>query len=257
MPGSPPSRINPDEQDMSKTLKRTRSKGWVIIAVSCLLSTFPVFAQQGTSEADRLTPTFIQSPRIVPATPDRPLTITAYVTDNVGVRSVSVYYRFGSIAPYFQLGNDRTYKKRFLILTSDGDYTAEIPRDQVTGNILEYYIEAGDWAGNTVSKGFPDKPFTVTFVASQVSNQISSSYSPESPGEPLLIPMGAKQPMKTFTPEQPAPEDDSDNKAVAWYENRLLWAVVGGIVFAAALSGGGGGNGSSTGSVTINAPPPQ
>jgi hypothetical protein len=67
--------------------------------------------------------------------------ITVTVTDNVGVKQVTLYYRTN--------GTNNEYKRKAMdnIVKTD-DYQSTIKSDQIKAPGLEYYVEARDKAGN-------------------------------------------------------------------------------------------------------------
>jgi subtilisin family serine protease len=81
-----------------------------------------------------------------------PLTIVADVTDNVGVQSVTLYFR-----PI----NGTNYLARSMTLTTGNRYAGTIEASRLVAPGIQYYIAASDGI-STVSSGRPEAPYTVT-----------------------------------------------------------------------------------------------
>ena len=79
------------------------------------------------------------------------LVISATATDNLALRSVTLFYRTVGAEGWTQLGMDPFNDK----------YSAVIPADKLTLDGLEYYIEAFDGV-NTTRRGSPEAPYVVT-----------------------------------------------------------------------------------------------
>jgi len=79
--------------------------------------------------------------------------IIVTVTDNVGVKQVVLYYR--------NIGT-RNYKPKLMLnpILKD-DYTATILASEVPATGIEYYIQAKDFAGNTLLHGLKFTPLRV------------------------------------------------------------------------------------------------
>ena len=100
---------------------------------------------------DTILPVLNHSPETV-ALFEENLTIRANASDNVGVVSVTLYFRSaGGI----------NWVERDMVLTDDDRYSATIEGAQITGDSLEYYIEVKD-TQNSVYFASADSPQTVT-----------------------------------------------------------------------------------------------
>lgn len=236
---------------MDKTLRTMDFNTYLasLIVVIFSMASFTVMAS-----VDASPPNIIQEPKINRATDAGPLDITISVTDDVGVKYVSLIYRFGRVVPYFQLSENRAFKRLDFVLTQEGDYKARIPNDQVVGNVLEYYIETADKAGNIAYKGSLDNPNVITFDPAAANSSLIKTLPPETIDSVILAPVG-QNPGTSHAAQATGNDNPSNHKVTAWYENRWIWAVAGGIVLGAVLSSGGDDSNSSTGSVTITAPP--
>lgn len=77
---------------------------------------------------------------------------TATVTDNVGIESVTLYYRFNEDADYVS--------KSMVLLSATDIYTASIATDSADDSVhaIQYYVGALDLAGNRTLQGFAFDP---------------------------------------------------------------------------------------------------
>jgi len=125
---------------------------------------------------DTIQPVITHTP-ITEAAPGLPLTISADVTDNVGVQSVTLYYR--------HMG-DTTYASRAMAHTTGNRYTATLEGSLLSSPGLDYYIHAGDGVGAALS-GRPEFPHQVTVVDRPVVTLATPNHGPTSGGTPVTI----------------------------------------------------------------------
>jgi hypothetical protein len=71
------------------------------------------------------------------------VTVTAKVSDNIGISSVDLYYRTSP---------GSSYVKVHMTENSQGKYAGTIPGADVAGDTIQYYIEAKDIVNNTVRR---------------------------------------------------------------------------------------------------------
>jgi len=149
-------------------------------------------------------------------------TFTATVTDNVGVASVTLYYKGA---------NDVVFRPKTMKQspTNPNIYTTELSLDPVISNTLEIYIRADDVSGNSIFEGQNFSPLTFTIVP--VSVPVADGVEVSQPVTAPAAPKEEKEGMSTLT---------------------LILIGLG----VAALAGGGGGGG-GTGSVTITTEVPD
>ena len=145
--------------------------------------------------------------------------ITVSVTDNVGVKKVTLYYRTKYTEKYIS--------RSMLNIVGTDDYRATISAEQIKSPGIEYYIQAADTAGNTFLHGYPFSPLSAELVDEEAAAVATSDV--------------------TNTLEN---NEESTNK---W-----LWIGLGvlavGVVAAAAGGGGDDGSGTTTattGDVTV------
>ena len=149
---------------------------------------------------------------------DHPITVA--VTDNVGVKLVTLYYKTIGTEEYKRLTMDN--------VTNTDDYHATINSDQIQPPGVEYYIQAMDNAGNTVLHGYSFSPLSVKITNGDTTNVVTADTIPITP-----------------------PEEKSSN---TW-----LWIGLGALALVGiAAAGGGGGDEptATTGTVTITGPTP-
>lgn len=160
------------------------------------------------------------------------------VTDNVGVKSVVLFYRTSGSENYKRVAMHRSAQMENL-------YTYLLSADAITAPGLEYYIQAEDLAGNTLLQGQSFSPMTAKVM----------------PGTGL-VPSTVASGTDTTTEmtDMPAPvlEPDLARKS-SLLKNKWLWigagVVVGGAGLVYAL-GSGSDPDPDTSSVTITATVP-
>ncbi|MDH3714776.1 MAG: hypothetical protein OET44_13120 [Gammaproteobacteria bacterium] len=181
-----------------------------------LLLILPVALQAAT--VDATAPVVQHDPVASEVGAGTPLTISATVTDNVGVAKVTLFYRARGESDYQRLAMKRIGNTDMFIATLD--------TDDVREPAFEYYIEAGDAAGNILLVGYALSPLIVSVTESRFA--------------------------ATEEPAPPPPEAKSGAKRATW-----LWVLMGVGVAALAVGAGGGGGSSDSGGVSVNGPLPQ
>ena len=158
--------------------------------------------------------------------------IKATVTDNVGVKSVTLFYRTKGEEDYKRISMNR--------IGETNEYAVTLGKQDLVEPGIEYYIQAMDLAGNSLLHGYSFSPLAVNVVA---------------PVAPT-----AKVPKAVAEGETIREEPPAEKKKT----NTWIWIAVGALalgVVAAAAGGGGGGDDGGTpppdsASVTITAPAP-
>lgn len=182
-----------------------------------------VQAQQGDQLAlpapDPIAPVVVHEPAAEGTAAGEPLAISATVTDNVGVSTVTLFYR--------AVGEESYKRVQMRRIGTTDMYMATVAADEVREPGVEYYIQASDTAGNSLLHGYSFSPLRVGVAAA-------------------MAPVAAAP---SATGAQAKKEG-----GVNW-----LWIVlgVGAVAALAASGGGGGGNGDKTGDVVIGGPLPQ
>lgn len=174
-------------------------------------------------------PVVQHSPSTDPVESGSPVTISATVTDNVGVKYVLVNYRSAG---------SKEYRQAAMQQLGNNLYSATIPALHVQNSAIEYYIEAVDLSGNTVLRGLDFQPMII-------------SVSPHSPATVVTESV-------TKVPENsPVVATSSKQKSNDW-----IWWTVGAVVagsaaYAFTRGGDSGGSEPTTGSIIITAPQPE
>lgn len=166
----------------------------------------------------------IQSPPITKKIPPGERTIIhATVTDNVGVKNVTIFYR--------NIGAIDFQRKEMMREIGTEDYSVTLSEMMEPG--IEYYIQATDQAGNTILHGHTFSPLTLT---------VSSDALPQEGQDAMAV----------------APQDEKteEKKGIS----KWVWIGLGVLaVGAIAASGGDSGGGTTvatTGTINITGPTP-
>jgi hypothetical protein len=238
------------QQEQTMHPRSTRSffyKLSVLLMVLQCIVALPLQAQM-TSQALSLPPEDIIAPKVVHQSSDRGMNpngtyfFNADVTDDVGVQSVTLFYRTVGEPQYIAIP---------MGAFSDGAYSALLAPDAVKPPGIEYYLQAKDISGNAVLVGAAFSPLKMdvtgtaaTPAASQASSEGSSVANHEID--------------TAFDPS--AKKDSSEGKS----SSKKWWWIAAGVVAVGviAASSGGGGGGSdpappTTGGITVTAPLPQ
>jgi hypothetical protein len=155
--------------------------------------------------------------------------IKATVTDNVGVKAVTLFYRTKGEEVYKRISMNR--------IDETDEYAVTLGKEELVEPGIEYYIQAMDLAGNTLLHGYSFSPLVVNVIA----------------------PGGAVAETGATIREEPTAEPKKKT-------NTWLWIGLGALALGAvaAAAGGGGGDsgtaanngGGDTGTIVISAPPP-
>ena len=110
-------------------------------------------AQLSLPSGDLVAPQITQEKYIdtVKAGADHQVTVT--VTDNVGVKQVTLFYR--------TIGTEEYKRMAMVNIVRTDDYQANIKSDQIKAPGMEYYVQAMDNAGNTLLHGYSFSPLSV------------------------------------------------------------------------------------------------
>ena len=198
----------------------------VLLSFSFIL--FPVVqaAELALPSGDLIAPAIKHTPIEKDIYAGQQVDIKVTVTDNVGVKNVTLFYRDANAVEFKRLKMNRDLDS-FV-------YTTQLTATDSPA--LEYYIQATDLAGNTLLFGYSFSPLTIAVVPA-VTDDIATEDS-------------------NTTVATSAKVDEEKSGISKW-----VWSGLGVVVAGAALSGGGGGgNGSEpppTGTLTISGPTPQ
>jgi len=206
-------------------------KWFQMILVALLSFSFVLFpvvqaAELALPSGDLIAPAIEHTPIEKDIYVGQPINIKATVTDNVGVKDVTLFYRDANAVEFKRLKMNRDLDS-FI-------YTAQLITTDSSG--LEYYIQATDQGGNTVLFGYSFSPLTIAVTPAAMDNSDTHAAVTAS-----------------------TVEVDGEQKKSGI--SKWVWIGLGVVVVGAALSGGGGGSDStepptSTGGLTISGPAP-
>ena len=172
--------------------------------------------------------------------------IKATVTDNVGVQSVTLFYRLIGEANYKRITMNRVEGSDIYMVTVGGSDIKEPG--------LEYYIQAMDLAGNTLLHGYSFSPLVMNV-------EPVKSLSPTGEAPATVASSSEQSPVESVTPME------QTQSSSGWSKKTWIWIGVGVLVAGAIAAAAGGSDGGGdtpagttqpqTGTVTINAPVPQ
>ncbi|MCG6971335.1 MAG: hypothetical protein LJE85_16335 [Gammaproteobacteria bacterium] len=158
--------------------------------------------------------------------------IKATVTDNVGVKSVTLFYRTKGEEEYKRITMNR--------IGESNEYAVTLGKQDLVEPGIEYYIQAMDLAGNSLLHGYSFSPLAVNVVAPAVPK----AEAPEAVAEEEAVGETIR--------EEPKAEK---KKSKTWIWIALGALAVGAIALAAGGGSGGDGDG-NTGTVVISGPSP-
>lgn len=160
-----------------------------------------------------------------------PITLSATIKDNIGVKNAQVNYRMAGESEYQQIKMNKIGADLFSIV---------IPVNTSKQTALEYYIEATDLSGNTILKGLNFSPLRVaiTIPVTTPSNQFENDRA--------FVMENVSTPIETK-------KKSKDNSWIWWTVGAL---VAGGATYALTRDDDSGSE-PSTGSIVISAPQPN
>lgn len=202
-------------------LKNLLRKGFIILLCQTLAYSPLLRADQlSLPSGDLIAPQITQDKYIDKVDPGADHDISVTVTDENGVKQVTLYYR--------QIGTEEYQRLTMNNIANSDDYHAIITADLIKGPGVEYYIQAMDKAGNSVLHGYSFSPLSVKTDSNAAILAASSNNA--------------------------TIENEESSNMWLWIGLGALAVVV-----AVAAGGGGGGGGSepaSTGTVVISGPTP-
>jgi len=142
-----------------------------LILVALLSFSFVLFpsvqaAELALPSGDLIAPVIEHAPIEKDIYAGEQISIEATVTDNVGVESVTLFYREVNATEFKRLKMNRDLDS-FI-------YTAQLTATDSPG--LEYYIQATDLAGNTLLFGYSFSPLTIAVVPAAI---VDSTVKPD------------------------------------------------------------------------------
>ena len=198
----------------------------LVALLSVFFVLFPVVqaAELALPSGDLIAPAIKHTPIEKDIYAGQQVDIKATVTDNVGVKNVTLFYRDANAVEFKRLKMNRDLDS-FV-------YTTQLTATDSAG--LEYYIQATDLAGNTLLFGYSFSPLTIAVVPAAM-DAIATDNSNTTVATSVKV-------------------GEEKSGISKW-----VWIGLGVVVAGAALSGDGGGNDPEpppTGTLTISGPTP-
>jgi len=192
----------------------------MLVAFTLAFSPMLRAAQLSLPSGDLVAPQITQEKYVDKVAKNSDHKIQVKVRDNVGVKQVILYYRV--------IGTENYKTRTMQNAQGSDDYTAVISASEIRPPGIEYYIQAMDFAGNTLLHGYSFSPLSVKTVgADDVELATAGSGSAEKTTEESL------------------------------FSNKWVWVGLGVLLLGAAAGGGGGGGGDEpTATLTINTAEP-
>ncbi len=202
----------------------------VLLSFSFILFSVVQAAELALPSGDLIAPVIKHTPIEKDIYAGQQVDIKATVTDNVGVKNVTLFYRDANAVEFKRLKMNRDLDS-FV-------YTTQLTATDLPG--LEYYIQATDLAGNTLLFGYSFSPLTIAVVPAAMVDDIATEDSN------TIVATSAK-----------VDEVGEEKSGIS----KWVWIGLGVVVAGAALSGGGGGGGNDpelppTGTLSISGPTP-
>ena len=174
--------------------------------------------QLSLPSGDLVAPEITQEKYVQSVAPDSDHEITVKVTDDVGVKQVTLYFR--------NIGQSDYTRRAMQQIGNSNDYSAKVYANEFKAPGIEYYIQAMDLAGNTLLHGYEFSPLTV---------KIDSAADPDV--------------ADTTEPAMFEAEGEKEDKGIS----KWVWIGLGALVVGAIAAGGSSGGDSSTDSTaTLN-----
>ncbi|MGE5631515.1 MAG: CehA/McbA family metallohydrolase [Caulobacteraceae bacterium] len=120
-------------------------------------------------DPDTVAPIITHTP-VTEANAGLDLTITAVISDDRQLTNAAVYYRTKGAAAYGTIN---------MASTENGGYTAVIPKESLSIEGLEYYIEASDGKNITTSPADKNNPYQVLISAADIQGPEITGMTPQ------------------------------------------------------------------------------
>ena len=220
-----------------------------------------VVASQAAAARDRKAPV-IKHQAVTEAPKGRDLVIVAEIKDRSGLFEPTLYYRVKS---------GGAFSRSAFVVQKKNIYQAVIPAAELSGDVVEYFIESFDQQGNGPARmGGPEKPLKIKLIAPALTDPVqdpgstSNSNPPDGSGQAS---MGSGDPdtavVVTGVDQGPdkGSSDDDEADLTPWIivgASTLAVVVVGGVVGGVLLWSAANEPPNPPGSVTlqVSAPPP-
>ncbi len=129
-------------------------------AVGMVVSGTGTISGRVLTDGDDLTPPTVAHEPITEAFQGTGIRIAADIADDVAVIGATLKFRMPGMQWWGMIDMERESGDH-----QSGTYVALIPADMTQGEMVEYYIEAQDYGGNTATHGSPREPHTITLLS--------------------------------------------------------------------------------------------
>jgi len=213
----------------------------LVVLVSGLLATSLQAEQLALPSADLIAPDVTLLSEATSVRPGENFTLKVLAKDNVGVKSVVLFYR--------SIGSQNYIRK--TMFNDQGDqYSIELTAKELAAPGIEYYIQAEDLSGNTLLHGYSFSPMRIAVqgtsdnpaavpAATLATTPATSTNTVESKGVTLL---------------QNNSSENAPKSEESIFKNKWLWIGVGIAAAAIAASGGSDSGGQPSGGGTAAKP---
>jgi len=218
--------IRSDKGGVEMFKKFLKSSVIIFVCTALAYAPLPRAGQLSLPSGDLVAPEITQETYVQSVAPDSDHTITVKVTDDVGVKQVTLFYR---------VIGESNYKRRTMQKVGQSDdFLAKVNADEIRSPGIEYYIQAVDLAGNTLLHGYEFSPLSVTIDADAAQPDLA-----ESEETPMF-----------------EPTTEKEKKGIS----KWVWIGLGALVVGAVAAGGGGGDSApppSTATLSVTATEPS
>jgi len=196
---------------------------------NCLVT--PIFAADlALPSKDITAPEVIHKPSVTSVTTQQEYVVEAIVTDNIGIKSVSLYYKYTGATDFIRVQ---------MRLDQQDFYSYVFKKSQLIAPGIEYYIQAEDIAGNTLLHGYAFAPLSVNIKQEMEEISIVETSVASSQKDVIIR------------------RDNSLSQPI--WKNKWLWLGLGVLAAASMNSNDDGGNASSKPEIdiTVQSPDPK
>jgi len=152
-------------------LKRILKTGIIIFVCNTLIYTPLLRAEQlSLPSGDLVAPEITQEIYEQSVPPDSDHEIQVKVTDDVGIKQVTLYYRVIGKTEYKRSTMQKVEKTDY--------YKVTVGADEIKPPGIEYYVQAVDLAGNSLLHGYSFSPLSVKIDAAATQPDLAGSTLP-------------------------------------------------------------------------------
>jgi len=212
---------------------RIRLRQFFVLMLCCSMVFTPVFAadQLALPPTDINSPEIIHKPVIETLKAGHLKPITATVTDNVGLKSVTLYYR--------SIGSERYHPISMYRIGDSNQFSVTLDEQYYKAPGIEYYIQATDTVENSLLHGYAFSPMTLVIQDVGTSTP-GTEFGANSANDAAAVDLG-----------------DTIGEKGSRY--KWLWIGLGVLAVGALASGSGGGDNPppSSSSLDLTVPTPE